>query len=249
MGFVLIGLGGISTYHASQQLQHAAELREVEQRGEMNAQLLTLMMKNQELMQKEAQQPAGASTPDPGPPPAGYFRPPSPPPPVFAQAQPQPAAAYPPGSTQTPEVDTSATPASAEPPEPTRPPEWQEPASIAVSGRYLTGRQRQVIADTLRAHGVHTVTIESSYGDEVSQAYAEELGAAFADADWVVRGIEPHRGLPLASGVTISAGSFPPLAETRAVYEALLAAGIAVTQQLDPKQGERETVVLVGTPL
>ncbi len=256
LGFVLIGLGGISTYHASQQLQHKAELREVEQRGEMNAQILTLMMKNQELLQKVSQPPVPSPMPDPGPPPAGYFRPPSPPPPVFSppppapEPEPQahrdaespgPLAPTEPGSTVTPEVSVD--------PEPTRPMEWQEPASIVASGKYLKGRQRQVIADTLRAHGVHTVTIESSYGDPASQEFAEELGAAFEDADWVVRGIEPHRGLPLASGVTVSAGSFPPLDETRAVYEALLSAGIAVTQQLDPKQGGRETVILVGTPL
>ena len=65
----------------------------------------------------------------------------------------------------------------------------------------------------------------------------------------MVRGIDEHRGLPLASGVTVSAASFPPQQETRAVYEALLSAGIAVTQQLDPKQHGSETVVLVGTPL
>src|SRR5581483_7973956 len=107
---------------------------------------------------------------------------------------------------------------------------------------------RHVIADTLRAHGRHTVTVESSYGDPVSHAFAVELGEAIAEADWMVRGIDPHRGLPLASGVTVSAASFPPAQETRAVYEALLSAGIAVTQQLDPKQHESETLILVGSP-
>lgn len=86
-------------------------------------------------------------------------------------------------------------------------------------------------------------------GTGTSREFAEELGAAFADADWLVRGVDEHRGLPLASGVTVSAGSFPPQPETRAVYEALLSAGIAVTQQLDPKQHNGETLVLVGAPL
>ena len=127
---------------------------------------------------------------------------------------------------------------------------WEEPESLTETpGKYLSVHQQHVIADTLRAHGRHTVTIESSYGDEVSREFAEELGSAFAEADWLVRGIDPHRGLPLASGVTVSAGSFPPMQETRAVYEALLSAGIAVTQQLDPKQHNSETVVLVGSPL
>jgi hypothetical protein len=127
--------------------------------------------------------------------------------------------------------------------------DWREPESIDTPLRYLSGRQRQVIADTLRAHGRHMVKIESSYGDPASQEFAEDLGEAFAEADWMVRGIEPHRGLPLASGVTVSAGSFPPKPETRAVYEALLSAGIPVTQQLDPKQQNAETIILVGTPL
>jgi hypothetical protein len=116
-------------------------------------------------------------------------------------------------------------------------------------GKYLTVQQRHIIRDTLRAHGRHTVKMESSYGDEVAHAFATELAEAFAQADWLVRGIDAHRGLPLASGVTVSAGSFPPLRETRAVYEALLSAGIAVTQQLDPRQHNPETVILVGTPL
>ena len=91
--------------------------------------------------------------------------------------------------------------------------------------------------------------IESSYGDEDSRAYATELAEAFASADWLVRGIDAHRGLPLPSGVTVSAGSFPPLRETRVVYEALLSAGVAVTQHLNPKQHSSETLILVGAPL
>ena len=255
LGFVLIGLGGFTTYHASEKLQHAAEMREV--KGEMNAQILSLMLKNQELQQKVQQPPAAAAppaTPEPAPP-AAYYRPPSPPPPpTYPQREPvapepgqeentvpaPPEGAYP----RTPEV-------SLDPLEPPHATEWHEPDSLEpeLPGRYLSIRQQQVIADTLRAHGRHMVTIESSYGDAVSREFAEELGAAFAEADWVVRGIDEHRGLPLASGVTVSAGSFPPKQETRAVYEALLSAGIPVTQQLDPKQHDSETVVLVGAPL
>ena len=93
------------------------------------------------------------------------------------------------------------------------------------------------------------MTVEYSYGDPVSREFADELAKAFSEADWVVGSITEHRGLPLASGVTVSAASFPPAPETRAMYEALLSAGIAVTQQLDPKQHDGETVVLVGTPL
>ena len=115
--------------------------------------------------------------------------------------------------------------------------------------RHLSIRQQRLITDTLRAHGKHIVTVESSFGDATSHEFAEELAEAFAQADWTVRGIDPHRGLPLGSGVTVSAGSFPPQPETRAVYEALLTAGIAVTQQLDPKQHNGETVLLVGSPL
>ena len=48
LGFVLIGLGGISTYHASQKLQHAAEFRAAEQKGELNAQLVAILLKNQQ---------------------------------------------------------------------------------------------------------------------------------------------------------------------------------------------------------
>jgi len=255
LGFVLIGLGGISTYHASQQLQHQAELREVEKQGEMNAQILTLMMKNQELVQKVEQAVAPTASPaqEQGAPPTGYYRPPSPPPPVFSQIPPQ---APEPGARESrtpeppvPDADIEAPEVNVNPPHKPHVSDWDEPASIEPSWRYLTGRQWQVISETLRAHGKHTVTIESSYGDDVSRAFAEELGAAFAEADWVVRGIDPHRGLPLASGVTVSAASFPPQPETRAVYEALLSAGIAATQQLDPKQKQGETLILVGVPL
>ena len=52
LGFVLIGLGGFSTYHASQKIQHASELREVQQKWEMTTEIQTLLLKNQQLQQK-----------------------------------------------------------------------------------------------------------------------------------------------------------------------------------------------------
>ncbi|HEX4084973.1 MAG TPA: hypothetical protein VHY22_08690 [Chthoniobacteraceae bacterium] len=278
LGFVLIGLGGISSYHASQIIQHRTELREAEQKGEMNAQIMTLLLKNQQL--EDRAQPAppmapAAPAPEtefaPTPPPAAsqYYRPPSPPPPQtyvrpeptvrtygreeppaahpYAQSQPAPVGEPPlPEKAAAPEPD-----AALEPPPPREAPLWEEPESLTpeTPGKYISVHQRHVIADTLRAHGRHVVTIESSYGDPIAHDFAVELGEAIADADWVVRGIDQHRGLPLASGVTVSAASFPPAPETRAVYEALLSAGIAVTQQLDPKQHTSETLILVGTPL
>ena len=251
LGFVLIGLGGFSTYHASQKLTHAAELREVERKGEMHAEILTLLLKNQEL-QRKTEQPAPATASPQTAPPTGYYRPPSPPPPpTYTEPAPVPRAPVQPEAPAAPAYSEKAPPPRAEPAETTPVPEWHEPESLAPEspGRYLSIHQRHVIADTLRAHGRHMVTIESSYGDRISREFAEELGAAFADADWLVRGVDEHRGLPLASGVTVSAGSFPPQPETRAVYEALLSAGIAVTQQLDPKQHNGETLVLVGAPL
>jgi len=254
LGFVLIGLGGFSTYHASQQLQHSAELRQVEQKGEMNAQIMTLMMKNQELQTQDLQRKADQAQAPPTPAPPAYYRPPAPPPPpTTTYFTPSPVAQGP-GETATeppmPEPDLAP-----EPPESALAPpstsDWEEPESLEpeLPGRYLSIHQQHVIADTLRAHGRHIVTIESSYGDPVSREFAEELGRAFAEADWIVGAIGEHRGLPLASGVTVSAASFPPAPETRAMYEALLSAGIAVTQQLDPKQHSGETLVLVGTPL
>ena len=258
LGFVLIGLGGFSTYHASQKLQHAAELREVERKWQMTAEIQTLLLKNQELQQKAAQPAPAAPASEAAPPAASYYRPPSPPPPPTRtrEEQEQPPAREP-AETEAPSPARSAEPAperpqvALDPMEPRHPSDWEEPDSLRpeTPGAYLSVHQRHVIGDTLRAHGRHTVTIESSYGDQVSRVFAGELEQAFADADWIVRGIDPHRGLPLASGVTVSAGSFPPQQETRAVYEALLSAGIPVTQQLDPKQHNSETVVLVGAPL
>jgi len=256
LGFVLIGLGGFSTYHASQKLQHIAELREVEQKGEMNAQILTLLLKNQELQRKAEDLPPVGASPE-STPPVTYYRPPSPPPPPtrFQPAPPEPAEA----ENATPVQSPEPAPVAPATPEPSLTPlvhpqaadEWREPESLEpdAPAKYLSAHQRHVIANTLRAHGRHTVNLESSYGDPVSREFAGELEAAFAEADWLVRGIEEHRGLPLASGVTVSAGSFPPRQETRAMYEALLSAGIPVTQQLNPKQHDSETVVLVGTPL
>jgi hypothetical protein len=253
LGFVLIGLGGFSTYHASQRLQHEAELRQVEQMGESNAKIMTLMMKNQELENQELRRTAEAPpAPSPAPPTAYYYRPPSPPPPPTYT--PPPVAEGPAESASDqalmPETTGEPPPSALDPLAPSAS-DWDEPESLQpqLPGRYLSVHQQHVIADTLRAHGIHMVTIESSYGDPVSREFAEELGRAFAAADWVVRGIGEHRGLPLASGVTVSAASFPPQPETRAMYEALLSAGIAVTQQLDPKQHSSETVVLVGAPL
>ena len=65
LGFVLIGLGGFSTYHASQKLQHAAELREVERKWQMTAEIQTLLLKNQELQQKAAQPAPAAPASEP----------------------------------------------------------------------------------------------------------------------------------------------------------------------------------------
>lgn len=250
LGFALIGLGGLATYHGSQKLQHVAELREAEQKGKNSTQMLTLMLKNQELqllLQRQMEkQPAPSAPPD------THFQTPSPPP---LGAEPEPKAqthpeagdaapGHPPQEGKdNPEVNLNPMVAP-------RTPDWREPESLEpeISSRYLSGRQRRVIADTLRAHGRHTVAIESSFGDPVAREFAEELGAAFAEGDWLVRSINAHQGLPLAPGVTVSAGSFPPKLETRAVYEALLSAGIPVNQQLDPKQRASETLVLVGAP-
>ena len=268
LGFVLIGLGGFSTYQASQQLQHTAELQQAEQKGEITQQIMTLQLKNQqlqyeELLRKTAEQAAPAASP---PPTAYYYRPPSPPPPP-TYASPAPTYVAPPPVAEGPPEATAeqseTPPANEQPPtegETTQrldamaPPDetdWREPDSLTpeMPMRYLSVHQQHVIADTLRAHGRHVVALESSYGDPVSREFAQELSAAFIEADWVVTGITEHRGLPLAPGVTVSAASFPPQPETRAVYEALLSAGIAVSQQLDPKQHNSETVLMVGAPL
>jgi hypothetical protein len=261
LGFVLIGLGGFSTYQASQQLQHTAELKQAEQSGEINQQIMALQLKNQqlqyeELLRKTAEQSAPAASP---PATAYYYRPPSPPPPP-TYASPPPVAEGPPETEEQappPTASSEETPSAGEtterldemePPDGT---DWREPDSLTpeMPMRYLSVHQQHVIADTLRAHGRHVVAIESSYADPVSKEFAQELAAAFTEADWVVTGITEHRGLPLAPGVTVSAASFPPQPETRAVYEALLSAGIAVTQQLDPKQHNSETVLMVGAPL
>jgi hypothetical protein len=270
LGFVLIGLGGFSTYQASQQIQHTAQLQEAKQSGQINQQLMDLMLKNQqlqneELLRKTAEQnapPASAA-----PPTAYYYRPPSPPPPptygapaTQEYASPPPIAEGPPEATpQEPaapatrerESGPGATTERLDPMEPPDETDWREPDSLTPEApmRYLSVHQQHVIADTLRAHGRHVVALESSYGDPVSREFAQELAAAFTEADWVVTGITEHRGLPLAPGVTVSAASFPPQPETRAVYEALLSAGIAVSQQLDPKQHNSETVLMVGAPL
>jgi hypothetical protein len=260
LGFVLIGLGGFSTYQASQQLQHQAELAQAEQKGQANQQIMELLLKNQqlqneELLRKTAEQTAPAASP---PAATYYYRPPSPPPPP-TYASPPPVAEGPPDvqATEIPPTQQQATPEPGETTErmdPMEPPDgtdWREPDSLTPEApmRYLSVHQQHVIADTLRAHGRHVVALESSYGDPVSREFAQELAAAFAEADWVVTGITEHRGLPLAPGVTVSAASFPPQPETRAVYEALLSAGIAVSQQLDPKQHNSETVLMVGAPL
>jgi hypothetical protein len=266
LGFVLIGLGGFSTYQASQQIQHTVELQEAKQTGQINQQIIDLMVKNQlqneELLKKTAEQSTAAAT---APPTAFYYRPPSPPPPpTYGAATPQeappPIAEGPPETTtQEPEATApreqeagpGATTEHLDPMEPPDGADWREPDSLTpeMPMRYLSVHQQHVIADTLRAHGRHVVALESSYGDPVSREFAEELAAAFKEADWVVTGITEHRGLPLAPGVTVSAASFPPQPETRAVYEALLSAGIAVSQQLDPKQHNSETVLMVGAPL
>jgi len=268
LGFVLIGLGGFSTYHASQKM----ELQHMEEAGERNTQLMALMLKNQQLQTEELQRKAvaeqqAAPAPQPAAPTVYYYRPPSPPPPPtytavtpagtyeeapppVAEGPPDTGQGYPPAESgqETAPAETQPRLDPMEPPDDT---DWHEPDSLEpeMPKRYLSIHQQHVIADTLRAHGRHIVSIESSYGDPVSREFAEELAAAFAEGDWIVRSIEEHRGLPLASGVTVSAASFPPQQETRAVYEALLSAGIAVTQQLDPKQHASETVLLVGMPL
>jgi hypothetical protein len=278
-GFFLVGLGGFSTYHASQKLQRAAEQREMEQRWAMAAQNLkheselkdkdhdweiqALLLKNQQLKEEAERQPQTYRVPSRtapplfpqqgGAPPQGYI-PPAAPPAAGSEEQDNPV--------REPAQEAAQEPARTPEPDMLDPMEsrhtngtdWEEPESMRpeVAGKYLSIHQQHVIADTLRAHGRHVVTIESSYGDAVSHDFAEELSAAISDADWTVRGVDEHRGLPLAGGVTVSAGSFPPEPETRAVYEALLSAGIAVSQQLDPKQTKQrksETVILVGVPL
>ncbi len=149
----------------------------------MNAQMLTLMMKNQQLQQQTDRQ-ARQRAPGGGGAAAGgyYYRPPRPTP--TADVRPgsarraRPREEGPAAPASTPEPVGEMPGAALDPLEGAQTPEWHEPESLApeLPSRYLSVRQKEVIADTLRAHGRHMVKIESSYGDAESREFAEELG-------------------------------------------------------------------------
>jgi hypothetical protein len=77
--------------------------------------------------------------------------------------------------------------------------------------------------------------------------FAAALKEAFVSAGWKVTGVTLVKTDREQSGITLSSGTFPPPTEVTTVFAALVSAGIKLSTDLDPSQGKKAPILLIGS--
>ncbi|HWB58504.1 MAG TPA: hypothetical protein VG733_03390 [Chthoniobacteraceae bacterium] len=110
----------------------------------------------------------------------------------------------------------------------------------------LGDAQQKKIVEQLRKHPGRTITICTAQTDPKSAAFAAGLKHSFEQAGWSVEKQAAYPNPP--AGLSIASGTFPwpeTLADTA---EALIAAGLHVTPQIDSKIAGDKVVLIIGSP-
>jgi len=110
----------------------------------------------------------------------------------------------------------------------------------------LSEKQRLDMARILRKFSGKSIAIHSVAGDSGGLEFAETLRRAFLDAGWRVGSVNQVAYAKPPVGLYVSTETFPSPQEVVATYQALTAAGLSVSQQLDSKLNGEKAVLLVG---
>jgi len=251
IGLIFTGLGGFGVYYFGQASQNQRELSRAAKETDFNAKVSALQKTNEELRQRlelfELTAPAGTLT--------------------TVKPKTEPAKAL-----QTPEK-TGVSQGLAARPTPARvsaPPlskgganagtgDWtgetptlEQLAAAAQSTQApkqsarLNDKQLEDMAKILRKHSGKSIAIHSVAGDTGGLQFAETLRRAFLDAGWHVGSINQVAYTKAPVGLYVSTETFPSPDEVVATYQALTAAGLDVSQQLDSKLNGEKAVLLVG---
>jgi hypothetical protein len=251
IGLIFTGIGGFGVYYFGQASQNQRELSRAAKETDFNAKVSALQKTNEELRQRlelfELAAPTGTLT----------------------IVKPKNEAGK---ALQTPEKKEGS-PGLAARPTPARvnaPPlakgganagtsDWsgetptleqlalaaQSTQSPKQSAR-LNDKQLEDMAKILRKHSGKTIAIHSVAGDAGGLQFAETLRRAFLDAGWHVGSINQVAYTKAPVGLYVSTEMFPSPDEAVATYQALTAAGLNVSQQLDSKLNGEKAVLLIG---
>jgi len=259
IGLVFSGLGGFGVYYFGQASQNQRELSRAAKESEFNAKATALQKTNEELRQRlelfELTAPTGVTSTSgmklknergnaqqltekkAGS--SGLAARPSP---AKVSAPPLASGGANAGTSEwsdtTPTLEQMAAAASPQP--------VGELLAEPKQGQRLNEKQRQDMAKILRKYSGKTIAIRSVAGDAGGLEFAETLRHAFLDAGWHVGSVDqvPYAKPPV--GLYVSTEKFPSPEEVVATYQALTAAGLDVSQQLDSKLNGAKAVLLVG---
>ena len=252
IGLIFTGIGGFGVYYFGQASQNQRELSRAAKETDFNAKVSALQKTNEELRQRlelfDLAAPAGTLT--------------------TVKPKTEPAKVQ-----QAPEKKTASSGLAARP-SPARvsaPPlakgganagtgDWDggptlEQMAVIASAQSspapkqnarLNDKQLEDMAKILRKHSGKTIAIHSVAGDAGGLEFAETLRRAFLDAGWHVGSINQVAYTKAPVGLYVSTEKFPSPDEVVATYQALTAAGLDVSQQLDSKLNGEKAVLLVG---
>jgi len=244
IGFVFTGLGGAGAYYFSHASRYEADLKRIVQEKEWNTKVSALQKTNGELRQRlDLLETMPAST-------------------GVTQARLEQSKAL-----HTQESNTAlhggtipVSPAKASAPPIAGATEWSEgpsledmvaaaasPAPKKNSG--LNDKQREEMSKVLRKHAGRAISIHSVAGDSSGLEFAESLRREFMSAGWHVGNVSQVAYAKPPVGLYVSTETFPSPQEVIVTYQALTAAGLNVSQQLDPKMNGQKAVLLVGATL
>jgi len=266
-GFILTGLGGLGSFYLGRVVRNGVDLKHAAKEQELISKVGALQKSNGELRrQVELYETMPASTAlSTGVTRLAASSPPATLESLKASPDTPPAAA----PTVTPDAKTTRLQAAIRP-SPVKmsaPPltkansatEWTEAPTLeemvaqasspAAKKSSLSEYQRQEIGKVLRRHSGKAIAIHTVAGDSSGLVFAQALRQEFIDAGWHVGSINQIAYAKPPVGLYVSAETFPSPEEVIAAYQALTAAGLTVSQQLDPKMNGEKAVVLVGATL
>ena len=252
VGLIFTGMGGFGVYYFGQASQNQRELSRAAKETDFNAKVSALQKTNEELRQRlelfELAAPAGTLT---------TVKPKIDPAKTLQTAEkkgdlPGLATRPNPARVTAPPLAKGGANAGTGGWAAVDGPTLEEMAATAQSVQApkqsprLSDKQLEDMAKILRKHSGRTIAIHSVAGDAGGLQFAETLRRTFLDAGWHVGNINQVAYAKPPVGLYVSTETFPSPDEVIATYQALTAAGLNVSQQLDSKLNGEKAVLLVG---
>lgn len=112
--------------------------------------------------------------------------------------------------------------------------------------RSLTSQQMSIIAASLRGSSPQSVSVSSIMGDQEGFQYAKLLKQAIENGGWNVNGVNQVIRSGPTVGLVISVGTNPPPKHVNDLYQALKAAGLSISGNIDSNLGSGRIDLIVG---